>query len=91
VQFPFPDGAARADIWRRVLPPELPTDGLDPLKLARLAVAGGTIRNIALSAAFLAADSGERVQMSHMLSAARIEYAKLEKPLTDAEVAGWTT
>jgi hypothetical protein len=29
------------------------------------------------------------VRMSHVLSAARSEYAKLEKPLTDAEVAGW--
>ena len=34
------------------------------LKLARLNVAGGNIRNIALNAAFLAADMGEPVQMS---------------------------
>jgi ATPase family protein associated with various cellular activities (AAA)/winged helix domain-containing protein len=91
VQFPFPDAAGRAEIWRRIFPAELPTEGLDPLRLARLAVAGGTIRNIALSAAFLAADAGEPVQMSHVLLAARTEYAKLERPLTDAEVAGWTT
>jgi hypothetical protein len=91
IQFPFPDAAGRAEIWRRVLPPELPTDGLVPEKLARLAVSGGTIRNIALSAAFLAAEAGEPVRMPHILLAARTEYAKLEKPLTDAEVAGWTT
>ena len=29
--------------------------------------------------------------MTHVRSAARTEYAKLERPLTDAEVAGWTT
>jgi hypothetical protein len=91
VQFPFPDAPGRAEIWRRIFPPELPTDGLDPMKLARLTVAGGTIRNIALSAAFLAADADEPVRMSHVLLAARTEYAKLERPLTDAEVAGWTT
>ena len=91
VQFPFPDAAGRAEIWRRILPPQLPTDGLVPEKLARLAVSGGTIRNIALSAAFLAADAREPVRMPHILLAARTEYTKLEKPLTDAEVAGWTT
>jgi hypothetical protein len=90
VHFPFPDAAGRAEIWRRVLPPELPTDGLVPEKLAQLTVAGGTIRNIALSAAFLAAEAGEPVRMPHILLAARSEYAKLEKSLTDSEVAGWT-
>ena len=91
VQFPFPDASGRAEIWRRIFPPELPTDGLDPVKLSRLAVTGGTIRNIALSSAFLAADTEEPVRMRHVLLAARTEYAKLERPLTDTEVAGWTT
>ena len=57
--------------------------------LARLNAAGGHIRNIAMGAAFLAADADEPVRMSHLLSAARSEFAKLERPLTDAEVAGW--
>jgi SpoVK/Ycf46/Vps4 family AAA+-type ATPase len=90
VQFPFPDAAGRAEIWRRVFPAETPTESLDPVRLARLTVAGGTIRNIALSAAFLAAEAKEPVRMSHLLRAARGEYVKLEKPLTDTEVAGWT-
>jgi len=58
-------------------------------KLARLNVAGGNIRNIALNAAFLAADASEPVRMKHLLRAAQSEYAKLEKSLTDAEVGGW--
>jgi hypothetical protein len=29
------------------------------------------------------------VRMSHLLAAARSEFAKLEKPLTDTEIAGW--
>jgi len=89
VQFPFPDPAQRAEIWRRVLPVETPTEGLDPERLARLNVAGGSIRNIALGAAFLAADVREPVRMTHLLRAARSEYAKLERPLTDAEAGGW--
>jgi SpoVK/Ycf46/Vps4 family AAA+-type ATPase len=89
VQFPFPDAGQRAEIWRRVFPQDTPTFGLDIDRLAQLSVAGGSIRNVALKAAFLAADSNEPVGMSHVLRAARAEYAKLEKSLTDAEVAGW--
>jgi SpoVK/Ycf46/Vps4 family AAA+-type ATPase len=89
VQFPFPDAAHRADIWRRIFPPETPTEGLDVEKLARLNVAGGNIRNIALNAAFFAADAGEPVRMNHILRAVHSEFAKMEKPLTEAEVRGW--
>jgi len=38
---------------------------------------------------FLAADAGVPVCMSHLLHAARSEFAKLEKPLPETEVAGW--
>ena len=89
VQFPFPDAGQRAEIWRKVFPRDTPTHDLNVERLAQLSVAGGSIRNVALNAAFLAADSNQPVQMSHVLSAARSEYAKLEKALTDAEVAGW--
>ena len=88
VHFPFPDAAQRAEIWRRVFPPHTPTEGLDVRRLAQLNVAGGNIRNIALNAAFLAADAGESVGHPHLLLAARGEYAKLEKPLTEAEMGG---
>ena len=89
VQFPFPDAAQRAEIWRRIFPANLPTDNLDMTRLARLNVTGGNIRNIALHAAFLAADAGEPVRMTHLLRAARSEYTKLEKSLTEAEIGGW--
>jgi len=89
VKFPFPDAIQRAEIWRRIFPKDTPTEELDPNKLAKLNVAGGNIRNIALNAAFLAADSGESVKMKHILQAAQSEYVKLERPLTDAEIKGW--
>jgi hypothetical protein len=89
VHFPFPDAAERIEIWRRMFPAQTPVDGLDVIKLAKLHVAGGNIRNIALNAAFLAADANEPVRMNHVLRAARSEYAKIEKPLTDAEIGGW--
>ncbi len=89
VQFPFPDRALRAAIWRRIFPEETPTQGLDEVRLAQLNVAGGNIRNIALHAAFLAAEAGQPVEMEHILAGARAEYAKLEKPLTAGETRGW--
>ena len=89
VQFPFPDSAQRADIWRRIFPAATPVESLDVERLARLNVAGGHIRNIALNAAFLAADVGEPVRMIHLLRAAESEYLKIEKPLTEVETVGW--
>lgn len=89
VQFPFPDATQRAEIWRRVFPNQAPTEGLDFNKLGKLNVAGGNIRNIALNAAFIAADSGEPVQMKHILQSVKSEYIKMERSLTDVEVKGW--
>jgi len=89
VDFPFPAEDERAEIWRRVLPPQAPVKDIDPSLLAQLTVAGGSIRNIALSGAFLAAEEGDRLQMRHMLAAARTEYLKLERSLTPTEVRGW--
>lgn len=89
VEFPFPDAAHRARIWRGVFPPGTPTDGLDNERLARLNVSGGVIRNIAMHAAFLAADANLPVGMSHLLEAARVEYGKLERPLSSSELGGF--
>ncbi len=89
VNFPFPDAKQRMRIWEGIFPESTPTDGLEMEKLARLNVAGGNIRNIALNAAFLAANAGGEVRMEHLLRAARSEYVKMEKPLTDAEIGGW--
>ncbi|HEX3530695.1 MAG TPA: AAA family ATPase [Thermoanaerobaculia bacterium] len=89
VQFPFPDPTLRAEIWRRIFPPQTPVEGLNHEKLARLNIAGGNIRNIALNAAFLAAEDDQPVKMDHLLRAARGEYAKMEKPLAETELRGW--
>src|SRR5262249_49868445 len=89
VHFPFPDAALRAAIWRQVSRSATPLEGIDAERLAQLRVAGGNIRNIAMNAAFLAADAGEPVRMSHLMAATQGEYAKLERPLTQTESAGW--
>jgi hypothetical protein len=89
VQFTRPDVAARREIWQRVFPERTPTNGLDVDALARLEVTGGAIRNIALRAAFLAADAGAPVGMAQLADAARSECAKLERPVAEAEIGGW--
>jgi AAA+ superfamily predicted ATPase len=89
VEFPFPEAEQRAEIWRRIFPTATPVEDLRIDRLARLNASGGHIRNIAMGAAFLAADAREPVRMSHLLTSARSEFAKMERPLTDAEVGGW--
>ena len=85
VDFPFPDTDRRRRIWRKVFPPRTPLGELDYDLLARMEITGGSIRNVALAAAFLAAQSQTAVEMSHLLHAARREYAKIDKLMTDAE------
>ena len=89
VEFPFPEAPQRAEIWRRIFPSRTPVQDLNFERLARLRVSGGNIHNIAMGAAFLAADAGQPVGMEHLLAAARTEFVKIETPLNDAEVAGW--
>ncbi len=89
VDFPFPDAEHRARIWRGVFPAGTPISDFDPDRLAHLNITGGIIRNIAMQAAFLAADQGGQVRMSHLLDAARTEYAKLERPMGSMEREIW--
>ncbi len=89
VQFPFPNQALRETIWRSAFPLRTPLAAIDNGKLARLSVTGGSIRNIALNAAFRAAELDEPVSMAHLLHAAHFEAGKRERPLSDAETRGW--
>jgi hypothetical protein len=82
VSFPFPDAALRERIWRGVFPPGAPLGRLDWSRLASLDLSGGSIRSIAVNAAFLAADAGGPVRMQHLRAAAKQEFAKLELPDT---------
>lgn len=85
VEFPFPDRAARADIWRSHLPPTLPTLGVDPDRLAGLAINGATIRDVLRRAAFQAAETARAVTVDDICEAARRELTKNGRDLTSAE------
>ena len=90
VQFPFPDEAMRTEIWRRIFPRQTPTEDLHFERLARLELTGGSIRNVALQAAFRAADDDRAVTMADLAAAARRELSKLGRDLSSADLGGWT-
>jgi hypothetical protein len=84
LDFPFPDRAGRRAIWARVFPPEAAAD-IDADALSRLEVAGGSIRSIAINAAFFAAEDGDAIGMDHVMRAARREYSKIDKLVVESE------
>jgi hypothetical protein len=88
VEFPFPDEADRRRIWHGIWPsdtPRGPTVDLETMA-ARFEISGGSIRNIALAAAFLAAADGGRVDMTHLLRATRREYQKMGKVIDHGDL-----
>jgi hypothetical protein len=89
VQFPFPDDAARREIWRRELPDTAPKLEIDYGALARLQFTGGHIRSVALNAAFMAAAAGQPITMSRLRLAAQREAAKLERTLSESIPRGF--
>jgi SpoVK/Ycf46/Vps4 family AAA+-type ATPase len=89
VEFPFPDEEQRARIWPLLFPDECERDKTIDFDLFahQFRITGGSIKNIVLGAAFLAAGDRAPVGTPHLLRALRREYQKMGKVLTDAEVA----
>ena len=84
IDFPFPNEEQRARIWRILFPAEAwrdPDIRFDALG-AQLRISGGSIKNIVLNAAFLAASSEQSIGMQHLLHATRREYQKMGKVLS---------
>jgi hypothetical protein len=97
IDFPCPGPGDRRRLWEKVFRqseaakelPAPPLDRLDYERLARLTMAGGDIQNVALNATFLAARAGTKVSMALILQAARAEFLKRGRPITEAEFR-WT-
>ena len=85
INFPVPAAPQRKAIWQKVFPPETHTEGLDYDRLARLNLTGGLIHNVALNAAFLAAQNGTTVTLPLVLTAARAEFRKLDRPINEGD------
>lgn len=84
VAFPLPDEDKRLRIWENIWPPETPTSNLDLAFMAeRFKLSGGNIKNIALAAAFLAAEGEQEVRMEYVIRATQREYQKMGKTMVD--------
>jgi len=81
IEFPFPDEHHRLQIWRRMFPSQAPlSDDVDFEFLARkFKFAGGNIKNVAIAAAFRAAEDGGEIRMEHLILSLKREYRKLGK------------
>jgi AAA+ superfamily predicted ATPase len=87
IQFPFPDAEQREKLWRGIFPKETPlSEDIDYKYLGKkFEVSGGNIKNMAVYAAFLAAERKRRVGMAEIITAARFEMRKSGKVLVPDE------
>lgn len=87
LDFPEPEETERLAIWRHTFPREAPqADDLDLAFLARkLKITGGNIRNITLTAAFLAAEEGRPLAMRHLIRAAVYELQKMGRMVVEGD------
>jgi len=91
VDFPVPEEPDRQRIWQSIFPGEAPlTHDIDFSFLARqFKITGGNIKNIALSAAFLAAQDGGCITMEDLIRATKREYQKMGKLCTEGDFAAY--
>lgn len=93
IEFPLPDDMSREMIWKGTFPAETPLgDDVDFAFLSKFKFTGGNIKNIALAAAFLAAEGSDIVGMEHLTKATKRELQKIGKLFTEAdfgEYSGW--
>jgi hypothetical protein len=89
IDFPFPDEQQRLLIWQTLFPASVQRDkSVDFTKLAnRFKLAGGSIRNIIVGAAFLAASDGGVVTQKHLLHSTRRELQKMGRLVSDRDMA----
>lgn len=87
INFPFPNERDRLRIWKNVFPDTLPLSSQLNLDLIakHFELSGGSIRNVALAAAFLAAEDGKVVKKKHLVHAIKREYQKIGRTITAKE------
>jgi hypothetical protein len=92
VDFPMPEEEHRRRLWAANLAPDLPVSGdidLDFLA-ARFKISGGNIRNVCVTAAYLAAAEDRPVAMADLVRATEREYRKLGRLTVEAEFGEYT-
>ena len=85
VHFPFPGTKERRVIAQKIFPASVPKGNIDYDRLASLNLTGGSFHNVSINAAFKAAEEGTSVTMPLILSAARAEFQKMERPIKESD------
>ncbi|MEU4175879.1 ATP-binding protein [Streptomyces sp. NPDC026589] len=90
-EFPMPDARQRLALWDRCLGPAIPRDAALDLDFCadRFELAGGSIRACAVTAAYLAAESGKPLDMDQLVTAVLQEYRKLGRLVLESEFGPW--
>ncbi|MGW4035259.1 AAA family ATPase [Streptomyces sp. NPDC004778] len=90
-EFPMPDARQRLALWDRCLGPAVPRDATLDLEFCadRFELAGGSIRACAVTAAYLAAESGAPLTMDQLVTAVLQEYRKLGRLVLESEFGPW--
>ncbi|MBE2220107.1 MAG: ATP-binding protein [Anaerolineae bacterium] len=88
LDFPFPKAPDRLHIWQTLFPSTVPRDpDLDfELMAERFEIPGGNIRNIIVTATYLAASNGQVVTMAHLMHGTRRELQKMGRLVDDREL-----
>ena len=91
LEFPFPDEEDRYEIWGRSMPAAAPTHpDLDLRFMAKqFKFTGGSIKNVAVSAAFYAAESSLEIRMEHVIKAAKREFQKQGRLITEDDFGSY--
>ncbi len=101
IDFPFPDAEARLKIWKGMFPPKVqpPSDNELQVLAERFKLAGGSLKNIVIDAAFRAlnalpeTETLERISQRHLVVSVAREYQKQGKPITKGDFGdpffGW--
>jgi len=94
VEFPLPNAVHREQLWRGMFPPQAPVaDDVDFKFLSeQFPLPGGDIRNVVLSAAFLAAQDGLAIHMHHLVPALgrlMVKKGKVPSPTEFKQYHAW--
>ncbi|NBU96421.1 MAG: ATP-binding protein, partial [Actinobacteria bacterium] len=77
VEFPVPDADARERLWKLHLPLSACDASVDIAELTTISLAGGSIRNVAVAAAFMAVEQGSAISRDMLRVGLEREYRKL--------------
>jgi ATP-dependent 26S proteasome regulatory subunit len=87
VEFPFPNEVQRRIIWQKTFPKQAPlSENIDWDFLSKkVKLSGGSIKNIVINAAYLAAVEHTNISMQHIMVMAKREYLKAGMDFLEAD------